>query len=128
MTNRASTIKREKRKSFYMREIAQLLQRAASDEPRLVSLNVTRVDFSPGDGACYIYFTCIGGQTVFDELLDVMKLYRSSFRAALARARQSRYTPEIFFAYDQELDEASTLEALLDRVKEQEEIPEDSVE
>lgn len=117
MQKRSHTIKEEQRKSFYMRHIAQLLLSAAADEPSLLQLQVTRLDFSAGKGAVHVYFSCLGGKSVFDDLLETLKLYRSSLRKALARARQSRYTPELFFYYDTGMDNVYRVEELLNQVK-----------
>lgn len=116
MQKRAHIIKEEQRKSFYMRQIAQLLHKAGEDDSSLLELYVTRLEFSAGKGACHVYFGCVRGKEFFDEVLEKLKLYRPSMRKALSRARQSRYTPDLFFHYDSGMDNVYRVEELFNTI------------
>lgn len=113
----ASSIKKERRKSFFLREIAKLIQEIAIDESILLSIFPTRVEFSEGEGTCFVYFSCPGGETEYLKALEVLKLYKPSIRKVLAKIRPSKYVPEIRFEYDQEIEEARRMEDILDRIK-----------
>lgn len=103
--------------SLYLRHAAQLLSQASEDEPRLSAFQITRVEFSPGDGTCYIYGVCAGGEEAFGSLLDVLKLYGPSLRKGLAQHVQGRHVPHVVFAYDTKLEKEVHLQQLLDEIK-----------
>lgn len=116
MRKRSHTIKEEQRKSFYMRQVGQLLLEAGKTDESLLELYVTRAEFSDGGGACHFYFSCAGGKERFDELLQRLILYKASLRRALARIRQSRYTPNLFFHYDVGVENVYRIESILNRI------------
>lgn len=123
MTNiplsKVSLIKREKRKSLILREVAIALSKISQDEPELVSVHPTRVEFSPRDGLCLIFFSSIDGEEGFNKALEVLKHYKSAMRTVLAKALQGHGIPEIVFKYDKDLEEQERLEKILDELKEQ---------
>ena len=117
-TKKSSIIKREQRKAFFLKEIAKMFRDIAADEPVLQSIFPTRADFSPGDGMCYVYFYSTDGKEQFKEVLNTLKLYKPSIRKAIASLRNSRYTPDIKFLYDDAFDKSKKVEELLEKAKE----------
>jgi ribosome-binding factor A len=109
--------KKDRRMSFFLREISSFIQKISMDEPKLLSVYPTRVKFSDGEGMCYVYFSSHNGEEGFLEALEVLKLYKPSMRKALAKMRSARYTPDLYFRYDKELDEVRHMENVLDEIK-----------
>jgi len=89
------------------------------DEPALSAIVATRAELSAGEGTCTVYFGSTQGREAFMRALEILKLYRPSLRSGLAKIRQSRYTPDLHFVYDEELEEKLHLERLLDAIKEE---------
>ncbi|MCK4517185.1 hypothetical protein KAT92_00275, partial [Candidatus Babeliales bacterium] len=51
----APTVKQEQKKSFLLQEISALVRSVTADEPKLLSLFVTRIETSRDGGICYVY-------------------------------------------------------------------------
>lgn len=112
-------IKREKKKSLFMREISQMIQLIAESEPLVAKVYPTRLDFTNDYSACYVYLSTFGefSETTFNEALEVLKLYKPSIRKELASRLNPRYTPDILFFYDNLKEKQSRIDALLDKVR-----------
>lgn len=117
MKNRSANIRREQRKSLLFREISTLFSQLSSDVQELGKIFPTRLDFTPGDGVCIIYFSCLSGEEGFNTALEMLKLYKPSMRKAISEVMQSRYTPEILFKYDKELEKELKIQNLLEKIK-----------
>ena len=96
----ADIVRKEKRKAFFLKEIAGMIRDISEEQPALMEIFPTHVEFSSGDGMCYVYFSGSNGKESFDKALEVLKLYKPSIRKALASVRHARYTPDIRFVYD----------------------------
>jgi ribosome-binding factor A len=112
-----SDIKRAQKESLLLREISQLFLQASIDEKALQALSINRVKLSPDKGVCTVYFYTPRGQTFFDEILPVLKLYKPSLRKALSARIRARYTPELIFKYDEQYEKVMHIESLLEKVK-----------
>jgi ribosome-binding factor A len=110
-------VRREQKKSLYKKEISRLFHHLVEDYSELSSLVVTRVDISADSGICYVFFTSFGGREQFEKALEKLKLFKSSLRSAFGRAIQTRYTPDLHFLFDEELEKQRMLDDLLDKVK-----------
>ena len=108
-----STIKRAQKESLLFREISRLFMQTALDDTRLQGLCVNRVKLSPDKGVCTVYFYTAQGPEYFDQLLDVLKLYKPSLRKALASTIRSRYVPELIFAFDTHFEKQCRIETLI---------------
>ncbi len=113
----ARDIKQEKRKAFFLREISQLIYELAKDEPALLDVVITKIDFSPGDGMCYVFFSSHLGKEAYMKALDLLKLYKPSLRTALSKIREARYVPDIRFFYDESMEKSRRIDELLDQAK-----------
>jgi ribosome-binding factor A len=114
--SRISDIKRAQKEKLLLRVISQLFYEAASDDVRLAGVSISRVALSPDKGHCHVYFFTPEGKSAFDEKLEIMKLYKPSLRAALAKEIASRYTPEVVFKFDAQFEQHQKLEKILDSV------------
>ncbi len=117
MSSRISDIKRAQKESLLLREISQLYQQAAMDNPELLKVSITHVKLSPNKGLCTIYFYTPEGEAFFKDLLETLKLYKPSLRKALASTIASRYVPELIFKYDTQFEKQMRIETLIEQVK-----------
>ncbi len=119
--SKVSDIKRERRKSLFLREISSILQDLAGQEPAVAEVYVSNVDISPNSGICYIYFATFKepGQDLFDQALKVLKLYRPSLRKSFAQRVRTRYAPDLIFVYDKGKEKERRINQLLDKVQDE---------
>src|ERR1700689_1067793 len=111
-------IKRERKKSLFLREITVLIQDLASQEAAVAAVYVSHVDISANSGICYVYFASYKepGEEIFEKAASVLKLYKPSLRKALAGRIRSRYTPDLLFLYDKAKEKERRINQLLDTV------------
>ena len=119
---RVHTIKREQKKSLYFREISSLVQQLAQDEALLRSVFVTRVELSPDNSVCHVYFAMHMGESLFKEALDILKLYKPSLRSTLSQKVLSRHTPDLMFHFDTLKEKERNIHNLLDEIKKDSEL------
>lgn len=112
-------VKKEKRKAFFLKEISEMIRNIAENEADLGEVFPTHVEFSQGDGMCYVYFSGLKGKESFERALEILKLYKPSIRKALASVRHARYTPDIRFMYDEVSEKTRRVDELLDVVSEE---------
>jgi ribosome-binding factor A len=115
--SRVSEIKHAQRQSFLFHEIASFFQQISADDPVLRDIFISRVQLSPDRGMCSVYFACQGGEPMFKERLKQLVLYKPSMRAALAKVMHSRYTPDLTFKYDTQIEKQRKLDDLFERIK-----------
>lgn len=110
-------IKKAQKEALLLREIASLIWQIAADDSRLQDIFVNRVELSPDKSRCYIFFYTPLGLDKFQELLSILILYKPSLRSAIAQRIQARYTPELVFKFDEQLEKQQRIDALLEKVK-----------
>jgi ribosome-binding factor A len=116
-SKRQSSIKHSQRESFLHREIASVISQLVAQEPEFMDMFVNRVVLSPDRGRCTIFFHTMGGKEAFNKKLGKLILYKPSIRNAVAQAMQSRYTPEIRFAFDASYDKQRQVDDLIEDMK-----------
>ncbi len=114
---RQQQVRRAQKESFLLRQIADAFLRISLDEPRLHGLYINRVQLSPDRSKCYVYFHSPEGVDDFKAKLSTLILYKPSIRTAVAKALESRYTPELEFVYDVQFDKQRKIEDLIDQLK-----------
>ena len=112
-----SSIKKSQKESLLFRAIAQLFSQTTLDDSRLQGIAVNRVKLSDDKGYANIYFYTPGGPAEFKEKLPIILLYKASLRRALAQSINARYTPELVFKYDDQLEKQQRIEGLLEKIK-----------
>lgn len=112
-------VKRAKRESLFLQEIAQLFLFAAQDNAELQDLHPQRVSFSSDGGLCTIYFYSPRGKELFEEKLSVLKLFKPSLRASIAKRIPSRRVPDFIFKYDEAAEKQKKIDDLLLKLKEE---------
>lgn len=121
MTNNpTSNIKRAQKESLYFRHLSKLLHEITQDDKRLEGLILNRVKFSTDKSTCNLYFYTSDGFEYFQELLEILKLYKPSIRKSLAHEIQSRYVPELNFKFDENFEKQARLEMLLSDISQEE--------
>ena len=116
--HRTRDIKKAQKESLLLREISGLLLQASMDDPRLQKVVVSRVSLSDDKGSCNVFFYTAQGKQGFEELLEVLKLYKPSLRAALAKKIRARYTPNLIFRFDDQIEKSEKMNALFEQLKE----------
>ena len=91
----------------------------ATLDDMLKNLFVNRVSLSDNKGLCTVYFYTVKGEEYFNELINILKLYKPSLRKALATTIKGRYTPELVFEFDKPFEKQNRLEALIEKTKEE---------
>src|SRR3990167_2868136 len=120
MTNpRLSKIKHSQRESLLLHTIAPLFMQIMQDEPQLAGFTITRAELSPKKNSCVIFFHTLGGIKEFEDKRKILVLYKPSLRQALSKSIHGRYTPELRFAYDAQLDKQRRIDDLIDKLKEE---------
>lgn len=115
-------VKRERKKSFYLRELSALLTRLVQDEPSLLQLYFTKVEMSADGGLCYVYCSFLNacgpeeGHKLFEVAREKLVLYRGSMRKALAGAASGRYVPDLRFFFDESKEKEKRVTDLLSKV------------
>ncbi len=118
MNSSLGHVRRAQKESLLFREVSKLFLEASLDDPKLQAITINRVALSPDKSICTVYFYTPEGQAYFEkELLPIITQYKVSLRRALASRVQSRYTPDLVFAYDIQLEKQLRLEMLLEEVK-----------
>lgn len=117
----ASDIKRERRKSLFLREMTTLIRELAERESVIANIYVSHVEISPNSGVCYVYFATYKepGEEIFNNALDTLKLYKPSLRKTFAGRVQTRYAPELVFLYDKAKEKERRINDLLNKVQDE---------
>ncbi|MEI7580280.1 MAG: ribosome-binding factor A [bacterium] len=122
MSRRVQEMRRNRKKSFYLRELSSLLSRLVYDEPRLLNMYFTRIELSEDGSVCYVYCAFLNaesaeqGQTLFEEARELLVLYKGSMRTALAGALSARYVPQLRFVFDEKKEKEQRINDLLNHV------------
>lgn len=113
--------KKAQKESLLFQEISKLFHEIVLDDKRLEGLMVNRVALSKDKGAINIFFYALGGEQEFQEKFNFLILYKPSLRKAIAQKIQSRYTPEIFFRFDDVFEKQQKVEDLFEKIKSEQE-------
>ena len=122
MTRALADIKRAQKESLLLRELSSYYLRIAMDDARLDNITLNRVQLSKDKSVCTLYFFTPNGKADFDEKLPFLIMYKPSMRKALAQSINARYTPQLVFKYDASFEKHIKLDALLDSIKNKEQL------
>lgn len=118
---RVSAIKKGRREAQLFKEICTLFTQAQADDSRLAGFFITHVELTDDKGLCKVFFYGPGGSAGFADYLQYLKLFKPSLRAAIAARIPGRYVPELMFRFDDQIEKQERIEAILDRIKREEE-------
>jgi ribosome-binding factor A len=118
--SKTSSIKTAQKESAILRIISPLFDETVRENPDLQGWHVSRVQLSQGKAVAYVYVYTLQDEHDFKTALATIKLYKPSMRKALADELQKKYTPDIIFTFDEQLQRTLHMERLLDMVKSEE--------
>jgi len=95
-------------------ELAELILREVKD-PRVQHVTVTSVDVSPDLSNAKVLISVLGAEGPQAEVVQALKHAAGFLRHELGRRLKLRSIPELRFSYDETLDRAAHLEALIAR-------------
>lgn len=96
------------------RELAELILREVKD-PRVQRVTVTVVDVSPDLANAKILISVLGAEAPQPEVVQALNHAAGFLRHELGRRLKLRSIPELHFSYDETLDRAARLDALIAR-------------
>ena len=95
------------------RELAVLIQRDIQDDD-FGLVTISNVDVSPDLKNAKIYFTCLDNKTAVEDVTVRLNELNGQFRHELSKILIMRSVPKIRFEFDQNLDRANRLTALIE--------------
>jgi ribosome-binding factor A len=106
----------ERINTLIRREISELIQHELKD-PRLDEfIGVTEVDTSPDLKFAKIYISAMSGQQEEQKILGILNSAAGFLRTALANKVNLRYTPELYFIWDNSIEHGDKILRLIDEV------------
>ena len=99
--------------------VSILIQRELKD-PRLGFVTVTRVEVTPDLKQAKVFFSVIGDAEVRKQSLLVLKHASGFLRRELSHQLTIRYTPILFFEFDQALEHGEKIQRLLLELEQEE--------
>jgi len=96
------------------RELSELIRRQVKD-PRIHLVTITNVDVSPDLSNAKVLISVLGAQKPQPEVVAALNHAAGFLRHALGRTLKLRSIPELRFRYDDTLDRAAHLDALITR-------------
>ncbi len=111
------TYRMPKINSLIMRELTDYLRNDVKD-PRINEfISITKVDTSSDLKTCKVYVSSFGGVAEKKEILDALEHIKGFLRTELAHKVNLRYTPELFFVWDDSIEHGSKILEILDKVE-----------
>jgi len=98
-------------------ELSLILLQKVSD-PRLEFIAISHVVVAPDLKHAKVYFTLPAGTPV-KPVKKALERAKGFFRSNIARAINLRYTPALFFYYDDQNEEVERIEALFRQIDEE---------
>ena len=118
----------ERLEHLILETVAPLISHSLSD-PRLEMVTVTRVHLSPDLSVARVNWSTIGDDAARNKARHALDDARGYLTAAVARTMRTRTTPRLEFHYDDSIEKATRISAILDRLAreraEKEGLPED---
>ena len=102
------------------REIGRIIQRELGD-PRLEFVTITEVDVSRDLRNARIRFSVLGEASQAKAAQQGLEGARGMIRKLLGKNMNLRYTPELFFIYDQSVEMSVRIEETLKEIRDEHE-------
>jgi ribosome-binding factor A len=96
------------------RELSELIRRQVKD-PRVHLVTITDVDVSPDLSNAKVLISVLGSDSPQPEVTNALNHAAGFLRHTLGRTLKLRSIPELRFQYDDTLDRAARLDALIKR-------------
>ena len=102
------------------RELGRIIQQEMSD-PRLQFVTITEVDVSRDLRNARIRFSVLGEEDKIQAAQQGLEGARGTIRKLLGQSMSLRYTPELFFIYDQSVEMSVRIEETLKEIHDENE-------
>ncbi len=83
-------------------------------------INIVRITISPNLQLAKVYFSSLEGEPGRKVAEECLANHKGLLKQALAKKMRIKYQPEIRFIWDEDLQVAKNLEAILDQIKQEE--------
>jgi ribosome-binding factor A len=109
-----------------MRKVNELLRELIAEEairlkdPRIGFLTITGVDTAPNLRNATVFYSVLGDDVDRKGTADALQSAAKRFQAAIGQQTRLKYTPVLDFRPDPAIDNALRVDALLQKIKEEE--------
>ena len=103
------------------RNLSLLIRNEVKDSRVSPFCYVTGVELTPDLQYCKVYVSCLGSEESLGKTIEGLKAASGFLRRELAQSLNLRHTPELQFVADHSVEYGSRMDALINKVKEEDE-------
>ena len=103
------------------RNLSLLIRNEVKDSRVSPFCDVTGVELTPDLQYCKVYVSCLGSEESLGKTIEGLKAASGFLRRELAQSLNLRHTPELQFVADHSVEYGSRMDALINKVKEEDE-------
>ena len=103
------------------RNLSLLIRNEVKDSRVSPFCDVTGVELTPDLQYCKVYVSCLGSEESLGKTIEGLKADSGFLRRELAQSLNLRHTPELQFVADHSVEYGSRMDALINKVKEEDE-------
>ena len=103
------------------RNLSLLIRNEVKDSRVFPFCDVTGVELTPDLQYCKVYVSCLGSEESLGKTIEGLKAASGFLRRELAQSLNLRHTPELQFVADHSVEYGSRMDALINKVKEEDE-------
>ena len=103
------------------RNLSLLIRNEVKDSRGSPFCDVTGVELTPDLQYCKVYVSCLGSEESLGKTIEGLKAASGFLRRELAQSLNLRHTPELQFVADHSVEYGSRMDALINKVKEEDE-------
>lgn len=103
------------------RNLSLLIRNEVKDSRVSPFCDVTGVELTPDLQYCKVYVSCLGSEESLGKTIEGLQAASGFLRRELAQSLNLRHTPELQFVADHSVEYGSRMDALINKVKEEDE-------
>ena len=103
------------------RNLSLLIRNEVKDSRVSPFCDVTGVELTPDLQYCKVYVSCLGSEESLGKTIEGLKAASGFLRRELAQSLNLRHPPELQFVADHSVEYGSRMDALINKVKEEDE-------
>ena len=103
------------------RNLSLLIRNEVKDSRVSPFCDVTGVELTPDLQYCKVYVSCLGSEESLGKTIEGLKAASGFLRRELAQSLNLRHTPELQFVADHSVEYGSRMDALINKVMEEDE-------
>jgi len=111
------SFKNQRRNEDVRRNLSVLIRNEVKDSRVSPFCDVTGVDLSTDLQYCKVYVSCLGSEESLGRTIEGLKAAAGFLRRELAQSLNLRHTPELQFVPDHSVEYGSRMDALINKVK-----------